>query len=97
MTGNTIFDELEKSNNILLSAISHLEIAKDLINSGVSRIDSKLADGLPIDEINCLSKEYIEKVRYIKNRIESIVNANTMAVYAPPDILFEVDNTELFK
>lgn len=88
---------LKKSNNILLSAISHLEIAKDLINSGVSRIDSKLADGFPIDEINRLSKEYIEKVRYIKNRIESIVNANTMAVYAPPDIPFEVDNTELFK
>lgn len=88
---------LKKSNNILLSAISHLEIAKDLINSGVSRIDSKLADGLPIDEINRLSKEYIEKVRYIKNRIESIVNANTTAVYAPPDIPFEVDNTELFK
>lgn len=92
MTENTIFDELERSNNILSSAISHLEIAKSLIDNGISKLDSSMLDDLPINEINRLAEEYINNVRFVQNRLSSIVAANTLAVYASPDILSGKNN-----
>ncbi|WP_294953172.1 hypothetical protein [uncultured Eubacterium sp.] len=88
MSGITNLEDIEKSSNILLSAISHLETAKDLIDKGISKLDSTLIDDLPIVEMNQLAEKYINSVRFVQSRLDNMVKANTLAVYAPPDIMF---------
>lgn len=88
MVSKINFDEIQRSSNDLSSAISHLEIAKELIYGSISKLDDTMLCDLPIDEINRRGEEYLDGVRFIQNRLEKIVQENTAAVYAPPDILF---------
>lgn len=82
-------DNLMNSNNNLITAISHIETSKELIDSGISNLDYSLLNDLPISEINRLAEEYINYVKYVQYRLDAIVKANTECVYAPPDIMNE--------
>lgn len=97
MIDDAKLDALETSNNILKTEINHLEQNREIINNCVLRLDSPIVDDLPIDEVDRLAKEYIDSVRYIQNRIESIININSIEIYAPPDILFSNDGSKLFE